>query len=374
MARPASSKRCCRTSYLAVWRQAGTFRGEARVSTWIFQIAHYLALEARRQRDRASRERTPLEDDADDETPGVEYVAGTPAAGEGARSAAHLATCATCQREAAFWGAPRAALDDRDGALLPDADAEAGWQALRARLGTAGAPGAVTVARRAREAGMTPTMPATAGERARLRTTSGGRPPTWPSRLPRVVAAALLLALLGAGVYAATRGQSQPGQARIDQIKLSYASTGQLAVPEPFTTPDGLSIQLVAIERQPSRWLFAFVVTNQTDHAVDLLRAGADHRFMLVGAKPAGTPANEGEIMLVRPAASDLVAHPALPATVPVHALLQGWPSADTGALGYPPQLLLYRYATVHTMRCASPLARWTCQPADLYSAVEWEL
>ncbi|HEV2237004.1 MAG TPA: sigma factor, partial [Ktedonobacterales bacterium] len=42
-------------TFLAVWRQAGTFRGEARVSTWIFQIAHYLALEARRRRDRASQ-------------------------------------------------------------------------------------------------------------------------------------------------------------------------------------------------------------------------------------------------------------------------------------------------------------------------------
>lgn len=35
--------------FLAVWRAAGGYRAEARVSTWIYQIAHYVALRARRQ-------------------------------------------------------------------------------------------------------------------------------------------------------------------------------------------------------------------------------------------------------------------------------------------------------------------------------------
>lgn len=61
--------------FLAVWRQAATFRGEARVRTWVFQIAHYLALEARRRRDRLSRERVPLDDAAADEAPSAEYAA-----------------------------------------------------------------------------------------------------------------------------------------------------------------------------------------------------------------------------------------------------------------------------------------------------------
>lgn len=39
-------------TFLAVWRSAGAFRGEAKVVTWIFQIAHYIAL---RTRDAASR-------------------------------------------------------------------------------------------------------------------------------------------------------------------------------------------------------------------------------------------------------------------------------------------------------------------------------
>ncbi len=35
-------------TFLAVWRSARGYRGEAKVATWIFQIAHYVALRARR--------------------------------------------------------------------------------------------------------------------------------------------------------------------------------------------------------------------------------------------------------------------------------------------------------------------------------------
>lgn len=34
--------------FLAVWRTAGAYRGDARVVTWVYQIAHYQALHARR--------------------------------------------------------------------------------------------------------------------------------------------------------------------------------------------------------------------------------------------------------------------------------------------------------------------------------------
>lgn len=38
--------------FLAVWRSASTYRGQARVATWIFHIAHNLAVNARRDRSR----------------------------------------------------------------------------------------------------------------------------------------------------------------------------------------------------------------------------------------------------------------------------------------------------------------------------------
>lgn len=38
--------------FLAVWRTAGGYRGEARVSTWLYQIARYVALGARKRRAR----------------------------------------------------------------------------------------------------------------------------------------------------------------------------------------------------------------------------------------------------------------------------------------------------------------------------------
>lgn len=35
-------------TFLAVWRTAGGYRGEAKVATWLFQIAHYVALRTRK--------------------------------------------------------------------------------------------------------------------------------------------------------------------------------------------------------------------------------------------------------------------------------------------------------------------------------------
>lgn len=36
--------------FLAVWRTAGAYRGDARVATWLYQIAHYQAIHARQSR------------------------------------------------------------------------------------------------------------------------------------------------------------------------------------------------------------------------------------------------------------------------------------------------------------------------------------
>ncbi len=45
----ASVEEALQDVFLAVWRTAGGYRAEARVSTWLYQIAHYTALSARRR-------------------------------------------------------------------------------------------------------------------------------------------------------------------------------------------------------------------------------------------------------------------------------------------------------------------------------------
>lgn len=53
--------------FLAVWRSAATYRGEAKPATWLFRIAHNLAANACRARDRRPQsERLVLTDDGDE--------------------------------------------------------------------------------------------------------------------------------------------------------------------------------------------------------------------------------------------------------------------------------------------------------------------
>lgn len=59
--------------FVAVWRGAASYRGEAKVSTWLFQIARYLALRARHN---ASRQATltPLESAQEGEGGQVDWL------------------------------------------------------------------------------------------------------------------------------------------------------------------------------------------------------------------------------------------------------------------------------------------------------------
>jgi RNA polymerase sigma-70 factor (ECF subfamily) len=54
-------------AFLAVWRSAGTYRGEAQPATWLFRIAHNLAANARRARGRRPQGERLDVADADDE-------------------------------------------------------------------------------------------------------------------------------------------------------------------------------------------------------------------------------------------------------------------------------------------------------------------
>lgn len=51
-------------TFLAVWRSAGGFRGEAKVVTWLFQIAHYVALRTRKTMAQRWRSESAPQDEA----------------------------------------------------------------------------------------------------------------------------------------------------------------------------------------------------------------------------------------------------------------------------------------------------------------------
>jgi RNA polymerase sigma-70 factor (ECF subfamily) len=64
--------------FLAVWRSAASYRGEAQVATWIYQIAHHQVLHVRRARARHPEwQRAPYPgsmDDTDEEGGGTQEV------------------------------------------------------------------------------------------------------------------------------------------------------------------------------------------------------------------------------------------------------------------------------------------------------------
>lgn len=60
---------------LALWRSLSSFRGEAKVSTWIYQVALHVAL-SRRRADRRWRVHVPLEYAAEPASDGVSAVHG----------------------------------------------------------------------------------------------------------------------------------------------------------------------------------------------------------------------------------------------------------------------------------------------------------
>ncbi|HEU0027460.1 MAG TPA: RNA polymerase sigma factor [Ktedonobacterales bacterium] len=50
-------------TFLAVWRSAGGYRGEAKFATWLFQIAHYVALRTRKASAQRGRSETEIASD-----------------------------------------------------------------------------------------------------------------------------------------------------------------------------------------------------------------------------------------------------------------------------------------------------------------------
>lgn len=184
-----------------------------------------------------------------------------------------------------------------------------------------------------------------------------------------VASVSALLCLAGCGA-------AGPSSAQTDLLpaKVQYNVDGTLKPLPPMATPDGVSITLLAIERHPSKLLFHFKVESKATETLQLLTSDPGHKFVLVGAKPAGTPADVGVVDLTAPVQADRADHPALSDTIGAKAVHDGWLAADLTALGYPPQTLMYRYNTMHTTMCKDRADPSTCVPADLYQVIEWEL
>ncbi len=53
--------------FLTIWQKASSFRGEAKAATWIFQIAHNLVSNARRDHNRSTEGRLTIVAETDDE-------------------------------------------------------------------------------------------------------------------------------------------------------------------------------------------------------------------------------------------------------------------------------------------------------------------
>lgn len=154
----------------------------------------------------------------------------------------------------------------------------------------------------------------------------------------------------------------------------SYDQPQSGGIGSTLVTPDGASIKVDRIERSSSVWRFHVHVHNTGSQALTIVGTGQDHQFALIGAAPAGTPADQSMLVLTMPVGSDIATHPALPASVRGQGDVDGWLTANLAAFKYTPTELVYRYGTFHTTACKNPQDKSTCHPADLYRVIEWTL
>ncbi len=182
----------------------------------------------------------------------------------------------------------------------------------------------------------------------------------------RALATGLMLA---SGIFAVS-GCAQA----LNQAPQGPAAAISGAIGAELTAPEGFSIIVDKVERGSAQWLFHIRAHSSAANAIQVIGSGADHQFVLVEAKPAGTPANEGVVQLSAPTQADLATHPAFPAMLGAGASTEGWLRADLTSLKYPPQLLLYHYASVSATVCDNPSNQNTCHPTTLFSDLEWDL
>lgn len=181
-----------------------------------------------------------------------------------------------------------------------------------------------------------------------------------------LLGSAVVLALLAFGViwYVTTQG----GRASSPTQTLPWTATTQ-------QTPDGLRITWDRTIKQGTRWLFHFLLDNTSSQELTVISKSKVHQFILTGNNQIPPPNNVGEQPLSTPSASEVQAgYGGVPSTIKPGGIAKGWLAIETAQLSFTPQQLLYRYQVFHTIGCTDPDTPTTCQPADLYGALIWDL
>ena len=193
---------------------------------------------------------------------------------------------------------------------------------------------------------------------------------------PIVSLLALILTLAGDAAFAAARQPSAtvPAPAGSTPIVLQGAPPAN-GIGATKTTNEGLAITLVQIVKNGPRWLFHFQIKNTASTTLTVQGTGPEHQFVVAGDTGAAPPNNIGEAQLASPSASEIAAnHIDLANTLQAGVMTQGWLAVDTAHLGFTPIQLLYRDTAVQTIGCANPEDQSTCEPATLYTGVDWFL
>ncbi|HEY7357215.1 MAG TPA: hypothetical protein VH590_12135, partial [Ktedonobacterales bacterium] len=131
----------------------------------------------------------------------------------------------------------------------------------------------------------------------------------------------------------------------------------------------------VQIVKHGPRWLFHFQIRDTASTTLIIRGTGQEHQFVVAGDTQAAPPNNVGVDQLRSPSASEIAANYIdLTRTLQAGVMTQGWLAVDTANLDFTPIQLLYRDTAVQTVGCADPSDQSTCQPATLYTGVDWFL
>ena len=195
------------------------------------------------------------------------------------------------------------------------------------------------------------------------------------------------IAVLTVGVYLAinrpwfapdssvkTAGLNVPTQA----TEVSHFGTEYGAITDTLTSPDNVTFQIVAVQRDTSEWLFHIHAHNNGALNIPILDTATSHYFMIGGRGTPGIPMTADQAFLkltpLLSSSADLAVHPSLAAKVAGGADSDGWLVADLSNYKYTPFQLLYVYGTVTAPACTNPQDQSTCQPSTGYRTIVWNL